>query len=105
MPSGSRDGVVMALLDEGPAARLLWRRDDFLNRGVPTQAAGKIAYATVSAGGLLNDLVVMDTATGAELDRERLPGTTAFTVGTTVGPDGTVYVPTFLGQLFAFRPE
>lgn len=105
MPSGAAAGVVMALRDEGAAAALVWRRDDMINRGVPTQAAGDIVYATVNAGGLRNDLVVIDTATGEELDREPLPGTTAFTVGTTIGPDGTVYVPTFLGQLFAFRPQ
>lgn len=105
MPSGSRAGVVLALRDEGTHATLVWRRDDLVNRGVPTQAAGGIAYPTVSRGGTENDLVVIDTTTGDVLDREALPGTTAFSVGTTVGPDGTVYVPTFLGQLFAFRPE
>jgi outer membrane protein assembly factor BamB len=105
MPSGSATGVVMALQDVGESATLLWRRDTFVNRGIPTQAAGGLAYATVSAGGFRNDLVVLDTATGAELDREPLPGTTAFTVGTTIGPDGTVYVPSFLGELFAFAPE
>jgi outer membrane protein assembly factor BamB len=105
MPSGSRNGVVLALRDEGTHATLAWRRDDLVNRGIPTQAKGGIAYPTVSRGGLENDLVVIDTTTGEVLDREPLPGTTAFSVGTTVGPDGTVYVPTFLGQLFAFRPQ
>lgn len=105
MPSGSATGALLALRDDGDTATLLWTRDTLLNRGVPTQAAGGLSYATVSAGGYLNDLVVVDTATGAELDRERLPGTTVFTVGTTVMADGTVLVPTFLGQLFAFRPE
>lgn len=105
MPSGSRNGIVMALRDEGAAAALVWSRDHLINRGIPTQAAGGRSYATVSAGGFQNDLVVIDTSTGAELDRERLPGTTVFTVGTTIGPDGTVYVPTFLGQLFAYGPE
>ena len=75
--------------------------------GELTLSVPAISYClpTVSAGGFQNDLVVIDTATGAELDRERLPGTTVFTVGTTIGPDGTVYVPTFLGQLFAYGPE
>jgi len=104
MPSGSAQGVMLALRDDGPSASLLWRDETMLNRGVPTQAAGGISYATVSAGGYLNDLVVLDTATGAVLDRERLPGSTVFTVGTTVGPDGTVFVPTFLGHLFAYAP-
>jgi hypothetical protein len=39
-----------------------------------------------------------------ELDREGLPGTTLFSVGVTVDPDGSVYVPTFDGLLFAYRP-
>jgi outer membrane protein assembly factor BamB len=102
MPSG---GVLMALIDQGASAALAWRHDTLLNRGIPTQAAGGLAYATVGVGRFLNDLVVVDTATGTELDREPLPGTTVFTVGTTVGPDGTACVPTFLGQLFGFHPE
>jgi hypothetical protein len=65
-----------------------------------------LAYATVAATTAPRslDLVVVDTATGRELDREPLPGTPAFTVGTTLGLDGTVYVPSIRGDLFAFRP-
>jgi outer membrane protein assembly factor BamB len=105
MPAGGDASPLLALVDRGPVAELLWRRDDLLNRGIPTQAAGGRSYATVNVAGFVNDLVVVDTATGAVLDRDPLPGTTIFTVGTTVGPDGTVYVPTFNGHLFAFRPE
>lgn len=61
-------------------------------------------YATVVQGRFGNDLVVLDTATGDELDREHLPGTPVFTVGTTVGPDGTVYVPAVVGELYALVP-
>lgn len=104
MPAGAGSGRVLALRDTGPAAELVWRRDDLPNRGIPTQAAGGLAYATVDVGSFTNDLVVLDTATGAELDREHIPGTSVFSVGTTVGPDGTVYVPTILGDLYAFRP-
>lgn len=103
MPSGGGRGGLLALKDQGASAELLWRNDALVNRGVPTQAAGGRAYAAVDAGGRANDLLVIDTRTGAILDRERLPGTTVFTVGTTVGQDGTVYVPTIRGQLFAFR--
>ncbi|HEX3006583.1 MAG TPA: hypothetical protein VHO90_03100 [Bacteroidales bacterium] len=42
---------------------------------------------------------------GRETDREPLPGKTLFSVGTTIGPDGYIYVPTFNGYLFAFKPE
>jgi outer membrane protein assembly factor BamB len=95
---------LLAIQDEGDHARLVWRRDDLLNRGIPTQTAGNRSYATVGTGGFANDLVVVDTATGTVLDRTTLPGTTIFSVGTTVGPDGTAYVPTFNGHLFALRP-
>jgi outer membrane protein assembly factor BamB len=54
---------------------------------------------------VLSSALALDTATGVELDREPLPGTTVFSVGTTIGPDGAVYVPSFLGELFAFGPE
>lgn len=104
MPAGGGGGVLLAVQDKGGSAQLLWRRDDQINRGLPPQAANGLAYATVSSGQGENDLVVVDTATGAEKDRERLPGRTLFTVGTTIDQDGTVYVPTIRGQLFAYRP-
>ncbi len=47
--------------------------------------------------------MVVDTHTRQEHDRDRLPRTTVFSVGTTIGPDGTVYVPTISGDLFAYR--
>jgi outer membrane protein assembly factor BamB len=101
MPAG---GPLQAVRDEGASASQAWRQDALRNRGIPTQAAGGKVYATINRGGAQNDLVVLDSATGAELDREQLPGATVFSVGTTVGPDGTVYVPTIVGDLFAFRP-
>lgn len=104
MPAGGGTSPLLALSDEGDHAELAWSVPSLLNRGIPTQAARGLSYATVSAGSLTNDLVVVDTATGTELDREHLPGTTIFTVGTTIGPDATVYVPTITGELFAFRP-
>jgi len=103
MPSGGGDGGLMAIKDMGDRAQRVWTKDALVNRGIPTQAAGGVAYAAVSTT-LGNDLVVVDTATGAELDREPMPGLTIFTVGTTVAPDGTVLVPTITGDLFAFRP-
>ncbi|HEX6420515.1 MAG TPA: PQQ-binding-like beta-propeller repeat protein [Acidimicrobiales bacterium] len=104
MPAGGARGAVVAVADRGDRGEVVWRREAWLNRGVATQAGGGRAYLTVDAGDRHNDLVVVDTATGDALDREPLPGVTGFTVGTTLGPDGTVYVPTIRGQLFAFRP-
>jgi outer membrane protein assembly factor BamB len=115
-PSTSPEGVivpaggigptpVLALVDEGDAARELWRLDDTVSRGLTAQAAGDRAYAVVDAGGGRDDLLVLDTTTGEELDRERLPGRPVFTVGTTIGPDGTVYVPSINGELYAYVEE
>ncbi|QEH42502.1 PQQ-binding-like beta-propeller repeat protein [Chitinophaga sp. XS-30] len=106
MPAGGNGAALMCIRDEGDSARLLWRREDMHNRGVATQAAGGLSYVTVAAaaGKLNNDLAVVDVRTGKELDRKHLPGTTIFTVGTTIGPEGNVYVPTFNGLLFAYRP-
>lgn len=112
-PSTSPDGVVipaggigpspvLALVDEGASARELWRLDGTVSRGLTAQAAGDRAYAVVDAGGGRNDLLVLDSGTGEELDRERLPGRPVFTVGTTIGPDGTVYVPSINGELYAY---
>lgn len=104
MPAGGGESPLLALRDDGDSASLLWRHDAELNRGIATQAAGGRVYATVARDRFGNDLVVLDAATGAELDREPLPGTPVFTVGTTVGPDGTVYVPAVVGDLYAFTP-
>jgi outer membrane protein assembly factor BamB len=104
MPAGGGGAPLLAIQDEGDHASLVWKRDDLVNRGIPTQVAGDRSYATVGAGGFVNAVVVIDTETGAELDRTLLPGTTYFTVGTTVSLDGTVYVPALNGTLFAFRP-
>lgn len=104
MPAGGGRAAVVAVADRGDHGEVTWRQEAWLNRGVSTQAAGGQAYVTVNRADQQNDLVVVDTATGDELDREALPGDTGFTVGTTLGPDGTVYVPTIRGQLFAFRP-
>lgn len=103
MPAGGAGGVV-AIQDEGDHGSITWRRDDLLNRGIPTQTAGDRSYATVNTGGATTALVVLDATTGAELDREPLAGNTYFSVGTTVAPDGTVLVPTLSGHLYAFRP-
>lgn len=102
MPAGGA-GPLLAVLDEGATPRELWRRADLSNRGIATQTAGELAFATVTREGLTNDVVVIDTANGLELDREQIPGNAVFTVGTTVGPDGTIYVPTIGGNLYAYR--
>lgn len=104
MPAGGGQSPLLAVRDAGDHGELAWRRDDLLNRSLPTQAAGDKVYATVDAGQFRNELVVLDSATGAELDREPIPGTAVFSVGTTIGLDGTVYVPTIVGGLYAFRP-
>jgi outer membrane protein assembly factor BamB len=102
MPAGGQMGPVMAVIDRGDHAELAWQRDDITNGGISTQVAGDLAYVTHF--GAVNELVVVDTRDGTELDREPLVGLTGFTVGTTIGADRTVFVPGFLGTLYAFRP-
>jgi outer membrane protein assembly factor BamB len=103
MPAGGGQSPVLAVRDRGDHGEVAWQRDDLVNRGVATQAAGGRAYVTVQADSFANQLVVLDTADGSELDRVDLPGASVFSVGTTIGPDGTVYVPTIVGGLHALR--
>jgi hypothetical protein len=103
MPAGGGFGPVLAVWDRGDRGELAWMQEGWTNGGIPTQAAGELAYVTDLVGGVINELVVADTRSGAELERHRL-GLVGFTVGTTLGLDGTVYVPSILGRLFAFRP-
>ncbi|HZI24368.1 MAG TPA: hypothetical protein VFD46_04795, partial [Chryseolinea sp.] len=73
-----------------------------------TQTAGGLIFATLAnkkKGRLYNRLVVIEAKSGKQIDEEELPGTTLFTVGTTIGPWGDVYVPAFNGRLFAFRKD
>jgi len=115
----SPEGVIMAaggdlqaIEDVGDHAELLWKWDGVANHGIATQAAGNRAVATVAAGGrdvdpasrYRNDLVVIDTRTGAELSRVPIEGATVFSVGITIGPDGSIYVPFIQGDLLAFGP-
>jgi outer membrane protein assembly factor BamB len=105
MPAGGNQSPLLAVRDTGDTAELAWRDDAMDNKGIPTQTAGDKAYATVGHGPFRNDLVVVDARTGTELDREQIPGNSVFSVGTTIGPDGTVYVPTIVGGLYAYRPS
>ncbi|RPE09178.1 cell surface protein [Chitinophaga lutea] len=107
MPAGGGNAPLLCIRDAGDHAALVWRNEALQNRGVATQVAGKLVYPTVAAGSerFSYDLLVVDVLTGRELDRERLPGKGLFTVGTTIGPEGNVYVPTFNGLLFAYRPD
>ncbi|GAA0524954.1 outer membrane protein assembly factor BamB family protein [Chitinophaga japonensis] len=107
MPAGANGARLLCIKDLGAHAELVWQCDSLHNRGVATQAGGKLAYCTVASGRgrFQNDLVVVNVLTGEILDREPLPGVTIFTVGTTLGPEGNIYVPSFNGALFAFRPD
>jgi outer membrane protein assembly factor BamB len=103
IPAGGRGGVLVAVRDDGDRATLLWKRDDLRNRGIATQTAGDRVYATVAADDHRCELVVLDARDGTILDRELLPGQDVFTVGTSVGADGTVFVASIVGGLHAYR--
>jgi outer membrane protein assembly factor BamB len=107
MPAGANGAALMCIRDLGDRAETVWSDQSLHNRGIATQARGGLAYVTVGSATsrFENDLIVVDVLSGKELDRDPLPGQTFFTVGTTVGPEGNVYVPTFNGLLFAFKPN
>jgi outer membrane protein assembly factor BamB len=104
LPAGGRGAALLAVRDQGRLGKIIWRKPGLNNFGIATQAAGFVAYPTVRTGNGTADLLVVDTRTGAQLDREQIPGKPYFTVGTTIDLDGTVYVPTIRGELHAFRP-
>lgn len=103
VPSGGTNSPLLAVRDEGDRAVLAWQHDALPNRGVATQTAGEKVYATIAVGDQRCELVVLGAADGRILDREPLPATCVFSVGTTVGEDGTVYVPTIVGGIHAFQ--
>lgn len=103
LPAGGNNAGLLAIKDNGASAELLWQNDVLQNRGVVTQTKGGLAYATVKVGQLKYDLVIVDVLSGEELDREHLSGRPLFSVGITIGFDGTIYVPTFNGFLYAYR--
>ena len=108
VPAGGPMAPLLCIQDNGDQPKLLWRRDSTFNRGIATQAAGELIYATVAdrnRGRFYNRLAVIEAKSGKQIDDEELPGITLFTVGTTIGPEGNVYVSTFNGKLFAFRPD
>lgn len=104
IPAGGNNAGLMCLADQGTSAKLLWRNDALLNRGVATQTAGNIAYATVKIDRQKYDLIIVNVLSGDVIDREHLPGLPFFSVGITVGQQGNIYVPTINGYLYAYRP-
>lgn len=107
IPSGGKDGHLIAIRDKGDHAELAWERKDLLQLGVPAQTAGSTGYTVVRRGtGNDADLAMLtfDTQSGATLDEDVLPGAKGLTVGTSIGPDGEVLTPTLIGELFVFKP-
>lgn len=104
-PGGGSDAKLMCIRDLGQTATLVWRSDSLENRGIVTQCKGGLALATVKTGLMAYALAVVDVDTGEIVDYEQLPGKPLFSVGTTVGKDGAILVPTFNGYLYAFGRE
>lgn len=65
-------------------------------------ALGNLAIATIKVGTLAYELTIVDVKDGRIYDRNLLPGKPLFSVGTTIGSDGLVLVPTFNGYLYAY---
>ncbi|MGW0182830.1 outer membrane protein assembly factor BamB family protein [Nocardia sp. NPDC003345] len=98
IPAGD-DGYLLALRDTGSSYERVWERKDLELRGSPVQTAGGTGYVTAAIGTGLN-LITFDTATGATLDSDVLPGAKGTTTGTAVGAEGEVVVATRIGEVF-----
>jgi outer membrane protein assembly factor BamB len=105
MPGGGDGAKIMCLRDEGNRATLMWKSDTLENRGIVTQTLGHLALATIKVGTLKYELAIIDARNGKIYDRNPMPGKPLFSVGTTVGSDGLILVPTFNGYLYAFTEE
>lgn len=108
VPAGGSKATLLCIRDAGDSAQLMWRNEGMINRGIATQTAGGLTFATIAddeKGRPYNYIAVIETKSGQLIDREDLPGATFFTVGTTVGPEGNIYIPSFNGSLFAFKAE
>jgi outer membrane protein assembly factor BamB len=105
MPGGGDGAKLMCLRDDGDKVSLVWRSDTLENRGIATQALGNIAIATIKVGTLAYELTIVDVRNGRIYDRNPMPGKPLFSVGTTIGSDGLVLVPTFNGYLYAYGQE
>ena len=105
MPGGGDGAKMMCLRDEGNRATLVWKSDTLENRGIVTQTFGHLALATLKIGTLKYELAIIGVRDGKIYDRNPMPGKPLFSVGTTVGRDGLILVPTFNGYLYAFTEE
>ncbi len=105
IPGGGDKATLMCIRDDGTNATLVWKSDSLQNRGIVTQTTGDLAIATLKIGRLRYELSIVDIRDGRIYDRDKLPGQPLFSVGTTVGAEGTILVPTFNGYLYAFDKE
>ena len=105
IPGGGDNANLMCIRDDGTDATLVWESDTLQNRGIATQTTGDLAIATLKIGRLRYELAIVDVRDGRIYDRDTLPGKPLFSVGTTVGGEGTILVPTFNGYLYAFDKE
>ncbi len=106
VPTGALGGFVVAYRDAGPHADLVWERRDLPHVGVPAQTSNHLVYAAVidpdRPGNAM--LAVLDASSGETLSTTPLRGSGPITIGTTVGPDGSVYVTGLSTGVFASRP-
>jgi hypothetical protein len=93
----------MCLRDEGSHASLVWKSDTLQNRGIVTQTTGNTAIATAKVGTFAYELIICDVKDGKIFNRVALPGKPLFSVGTTIGQDSSILVPTFNGYLYSFK--
>ncbi|WP_226438391.1 outer membrane protein assembly factor BamB family protein [Rhodococcus yananensis] len=99
LAAGGDAGPLVAVRDGGDAPETVWERDDVRQIGVPALTANGRGY-TVVDGEDEPVALVFDLADGTTVDQEPLEGTSGFSPGTAVGPDGELVTVTVPGDVY-----
>jgi outer membrane protein assembly factor BamB len=112
-PTVSPDGLIVsgggpgaglvAFKDTGGRAEQVWRRDDVSPLSTSSLAGAGVGYTVVDSKPGMS-LLAFDPRNGHTLASYRLPETTGYPVGVSIGHDRRVVAATSDGQVYSFAP-
>jgi outer membrane protein assembly factor BamB len=108
VPTAGGGAWVVAYTDQGDHAEMLWERPDLTHLGVPAQTSDEgPVYVVVGDpdGPGAVQVAVLDGPTGQTLDLIEAPDSGPITIGTTIGPNGHVYVAGLSDGVYAYAPS